>query len=231
MGSSRLPGKVLADIAGKPALTRLLNRLRQCELLDGVVLATSTDPRDDLLASWAMAEGVDCHRGSEEDVLGRVVEAHQKMRSDLVVEVCGDMILLDPEVIDWGIQTFLANECDIITTSCKASFPIGVDALVFRLKDLLWVAGNISAPEMREHASLYFFSHPERYRIIHLMAPRRMRAPKKRFVLDYPEDLTFMREVYARLEPQYGDTFGVEEVLRLLDEDQTVGSINQHITE
>lgn len=231
MGSSRLPGKVLADINGKPALTRVLNRLRHCELLDGIVLATSTDPKDDVVVSWAESEGIHYYRGSEDDVLLRVVEAQQIMDADMVVEVCGDMTLLDRELIDQGIRMFEENDCDVVTTTCKPSYPIGADVVVFRLKDLIWVQENISDPEVREHVSLYFFQHPERYRIINLIAPKRLHAPDKRFVLDTPEDLEFIRAVYTRLEPEYGDDFGIYEVLQLLKEKPELAEINRNIGE
>jgi spore coat polysaccharide biosynthesis protein SpsF len=231
MGSSRLPGKVLADVNGKPALSRLLNRLRCCRLLDGIILATSTDPKDDDIVSWAKSEGIHYHRGSEEDVLHRVVQAQQKMNSDIVVEVCGDMTLLDYELIDQGIRTFEENDCDVVTTTCKPSYPVGVDVVVFRLKDLIWVQENICDPQVREHVSLYFFQHPEKYRIINLIAPKRYREPDKRFVLDYPEDLEFIRAVYTRLEPEFGDSFGIAEILQLLKREPKLAEINRHIVE
>lgn len=231
MGSSRLPGKVLADVHGKPALSRLLHRLRRCECVDGIILATSVDPKDDPVAAWAAAEGLTCHRGSEEDVLQRVVEAQRKMGSEVVVEVCGDMTLLDPEIIDLGVETFLGNECDVVTTTCKPSFPVGADVLVCRLSDLEWVERNVPDPLMREHVALYLLRHPERYRIIHLLASKGLRAPERRFVLDYPEDLEFIRAVYSRLEPEYGEDFGIREILSLLERDPAVGEINRHIQE
>jgi spore coat polysaccharide biosynthesis protein SpsF len=231
MGSSRLPGKVLADVNGKPALTRLLNRLRRCELLDGIILATSTDPKDNAVVSWAKSEGINYHRGSEDDVLLRVVQSQQKMNSEVVVEVCGDMTLLDYELVDQGIRTFEENDCDVVTTTCKPSYPVGADVVVFRLKDLIWVQENILDPQVREHVSLYFFQHPERYRIINLIAPKRFHAPDKRFVLDYPEDLEFIRAVYRCLEPEYGDNFGVPEILQLLKEKPELTEINSQIVE
>lgn len=231
MGASRLPGKVLADINGQPALTRVLRRLKCCKLLDGIALATSNSSLDDPLVAWAESEGIEYHRGSEDDVLNRVVETHRKMKSDIVVEMWGDMPLLDPEVVDLGIKMFLENECDAITTAQKPSYPAGIDVVVFKYEDLEWVGENITDPAVREHVSLYFFEHPEKYRIIHLFAPRGLEAPDYRFVLDYPEDLQFIREVYARLEPVYGDTFGVEEIMRLLKKEPWLVEINQHCVE
>jgi len=231
MTSSRLPGKVLADIAGVPALTRLVRRLRQAQHLDEIVLATSDRPTDDPLAAWAEAEGLPVHRGSEEDVLARVVGAHQQMDSELIVEVTGDSILLDPQVIDWGIELFLANDCDVAANVVRPSFPMGVDVQVFRFADLQAVADTIDDPAVREHVSLYFYEHPERYRILHLLAPRCWHHPDWRFQLDYPEDAEFLRAVYQRLEPTYGDQFGLADIVALLDREPQLLDFNRHCVE
>jgi len=231
MASSRLPGKILCDINGQPSLTRLARRLRRCERLDGIVLATTSDPSDDPTAAWAETEGIACHRGSIDDVLERVVEAQRGMASEIVVEVCGDTPLLDPGIIDMAVETFLMNDCDVVSNTWKLSFPQGVDAQVFRLGTLAEVASVCEDAAVREHVSLYFYEHPERYRIFNLVAPPRWRAPDLRFQLDYPEDQTFINRVYALLEPEYGDGFGVEEILALLRRQPTLAEINQHCEE
>lgn len=226
MGSSRLPGKVLMDIAGQPALTRLLTRLRACEAVDDIVLATSVSPQDDALEAWARDQDVAVYRGSEDDVLDRVVRAQQMMKSDVVVEVTGDCPLLDADVIRLGVETFFANECDVVTNARIPSYPQGADVQVFRFADLAHVAETVSDPAVREHVSLYFYEHPEQYRIIHLIAPSAWRAPDQRLQLDYEEDLRFVREVYARLEPRLGPTFGVQSILELLKAEPALAAIN-----
>lgn len=231
MGSSRFPGKVLADICGQPALTRLIRRLRRCKKLDGIILATSTSPKDDVLEKWAISEKFDFYRGSEEDVLQRVVEAHIKMNTDIIVEITGDCILLDPEIIDMGIQTFLENDCDVVTNALKASFPMGIDIQVFRFDDLRSIERSIWDQPVREHVSLYFFEHPGKYRFIHLFAPERWQAPTYRFQLDYPEDHKFICEVYQRLEPEFGDNFGIEEIMALIRREPELAEINRHCVE
>ncbi|MEW5744462.1 MAG: glycosyltransferase family protein [Nitrospirota bacterium] len=231
MGSSRLPGKVLSDICGQPALTRLVRRLRRCRTLDGIVLATSTKPCDDALETWAKAEGVAYHRGSEDDVLQRVVEAQRKMKSDIVVEVTGDCVLLDPELIDWGVATLLENDCDVVTNVRKQSFPMGQDIQVYRLHDLEQVEHDITDPAVREHVSLYFYEHPEKYKVIHLLAPARWHAPHLRFQLDYPEDYRFINDIYRRMEPLHGDAFGIEEVMMLLKQEPELALINARCEE
>ena len=231
MGSSRLPGKVLLDVAGRPALSRLLARLRQCREVHDIVVATSVEQADDAIAAWADKEGVACRRGSESDVLRRVVEAHRSMGSDLVVEVTGDCPLLDPQVIDLGVRTFLENDCDVVSNTWKLSFPMGVDVQVFPLGLLEEVERTVTDMAVREHVSLHFYEHPERYRVIHLMAPRRWRGPELRFQLDYPEDLLFIREVYRRLEPTHGAAFGVEEVMALLRATPELMEVNRDCQE
>jgi spore coat polysaccharide biosynthesis protein SpsF len=231
MGSSRLPGKSLVDIHGKPALSRLLARLRQCEKLDGIILATTVSPEDDVLEQWARSEGVACFRGSEEDVLQRVVDAQRSQQSDIIVEVTGDCTLLDPSVIDLGVETFFGNECDVVTNARQPSFPLGADVQVYRFSDLEHVSKTIFDPAVREHVSLYFYEHPEKYRIVHLFAHRRWRGPELRLQLDYPEDLAFTREVYGRLLPIYGERFGLDEIMALLREHPELRAINAHCIE
>lgn len=231
MASTRLPGKVLCDIGGQPALTRLLRRLRRCEILDDIVLATTTNPLDDALIDWANAEDVAVYRGSENDVLGRVAEAHDKMNSDIIVGICGDMPLLDPMVVDMAIATFLANDCDIVSTTRVPSFPQGADAEVYTAEHLRELSEQARSAGAREHVSLGFYERPEQYRVIHLVAPPRWRRPHQRLLLDYDEDRRFISTVYNRLEPDYGDGFGIEEILALLAREPEIARINQGIAE
>src|SRR5205814_6420261 len=134
------------EIGGQPALTRLLRRLRRSTRLDSIVLATTVSPADDRLVEWATAEGIPVHRGSEEDVLQRVVDAHRAVESEVVVEITGDCVLLDPDVIDWGIETFLENDFDVVTNTRRPSFPAGADVQVFRLAALEQVAASVDDP-------------------------------------------------------------------------------------
>lgn len=226
MGSSRLPGKVLMEINGRPSLSRLVERLRACKKVDDIVVATSTDPRDDAIAAWAGTENVAVFRGSEDDVLQRVVDAQTFMKSDVVVEVTGDCPLLCADVIDMGVATFFANDADVVTNARVPSYPMGADVQVFRTDALAWVAANIRDPAVREHVSLYFYEQPEKYRVMHLMAPPQWEAPRVRLQLDYEEDLRFIREVYRRLEPIHGGVFGLDRIMELLRAHPELPTIN-----
>ncbi len=231
MASSRLPGKVMMDVHGRPVIARIVDRLRRCRRIHGIVLATTTNSTDDVLSTWSKAAGVACHRGSDRDVLQRVVDAQHSMNSDIVVEVCGDTPLLDPGVIDRAVETFLDDDCDVVSNTWTPSFPQGIDAQVFRLSALEDVAATIDDPAVREHVSLYFYEHPERYRIHHLTAPPKWQAPELRLQLDYAEDLSFITRIYQRLEPAHGGTFGIDRVLELLAREPALAEINRHCRE
>lgn len=227
MGSSRLPGKMIADVNGQPALARLFSRLRLCKQLDDLILATTTSSGDDVLAQLAADNGIACYRGSEDDVLNRVVEAQRQAKSEIVVEINGDCILLDPEVVDMGVRTFLGNECDVVSNCSKWAYPQGVGVQVFKLSALEYVEKTIADAAVREHVSLYFYQHPELYRIIHLYPLERWHMPELRLQLDYQQDLDFINAVYERLEPVYGDDFGLEQVMELLKSEPALMQINR----
>lgn len=232
MGSSRLPGKVLKDIHGQPALWRLVDRLRQCRSVDDVVVATSTAPSDDVLAQWCVERSIPCFRGSEDDVLNRVVGAHKSMDTDLVVEITGDCPMTDPEVVDLGVETFLAHAVDVVTNCGRyLTWPMGQYVQVFPLTLLEEVARTIDDEAVHEHVSLYFYEHPERYRILELLSPRRWEEPTWRLQLDYPEDLEFQRQVFSHLEPLFGPYFGTEEIVNLLKRKRELVEINMQCQE
>jgi len=217
MGSSRLPGKVLMDVCGKPALTRLADRLRVVEGLDDIVLATTTAAADDILEAWAQREGVACFRGSEDDVLGRVVGAQKSVGGEVVVEVTGDCTLLPPDIVELGIATYLANDADVVSNVGRVqTFPMGADVQVFPLALLEEVAASVDDPAVREHVSLYFYDHPERYRIQYIVAPQAWRHPTWRLQLDYPDDLRLIEAVYRELEPRHGPSFGMAQIVDML---------------
>jgi spore coat polysaccharide biosynthesis protein SpsF len=231
MSASRLPGKVLMDVAGAPALERLVRRLSRAECIDAIVLATTTNPADDTLADWAAARNLPCCRGSEDDVLDRVVEAHRTMGSEIIVEVCGDTPLLDPRVIDAAVDRFFDGDVDVVSNTATLTWPQGIDAQVFRFDALEKVARTQDDPAVREHVSLYFYEHPEIFRIHHLAAPAEETAPEIRLQLDYAEDLDLIRAVYTHLEPRFGDGFSVRDILDLLAAEPDLAAINAHCQE
>ena len=226
MGSSRLSGKMMLDLVGQPVILRVLERLDQAESLDGIVLATTKNPEDDVMAETVANAGFAVFRGSEKNVRERVVEAQRFMKSDITVEICGDCPLLDPHVVDLAVDTFFANDCDVVSCGSSQSYPQGTEVQVFTTDALAAIKEKTDDPATEEHVALYFHENPGLYRTIHLIAPRTLQAPNIRLQLDYEEDLQLIREVYRILLPRYGEFFGIKEVLDLLDERKELAEIN-----
>lgn len=123
MTSSRLPGKVLLQAAGKPMLEHLVNRLRAVPSLRGIVLATTTNRTDDELKEFSKRMGIGCYRGSENDVMNRVIGAAEFEKADVVVEITGDCPIIDPKIVEQTIGAFKANKSDYVSNSHIRSFP------------------------------------------------------------------------------------------------------------
>ena len=126
MTSSRLPGKVIKPILDKPTLELMVERVKRIECLDDIILATTTNADDDCLVELAERLGIKCFRGSEDDVLERVLHAAQAHDVDIIVELTGDCPLLDPALVDQGVATYLEKGVDYLTNSQPASYPIGM---------------------------------------------------------------------------------------------------------
>ena len=231
MSSSRLPGKMFLDICGKPVIERVVERIQRSKYVHDIVIATSVNRKDDVLESWALSNGIACYRGSEENVLQRVIDAHQMMDSDIVVEICGDTPLLDPIIIDLGVKTFLTNNYDVVTNTWIQSYPQGIDVQVFKREILQEVPQGSVEGVLEEHVSLYFYENPHKYKIFHLQAPSEWCLPDQRLQLDYKEDLRLIRRIYELLEPQYGQSFGIKEIIKLFFDVPELKQINSNCIE
>lgn len=228
MESSRLPGKTLAPILGRPMLEVLIERVRRARRVDQIVVATTDHAADQPIEELARRLGVGCFGGSSEDVLDRVLKASQAHQADLIVELTGDCPLLDPEVIDQVIALFLSGEYDYVSNVLARTYPRGLDTQVFPVRVLEEVAALTLEPADRENVSLYIYEHPERYRLGNLEAPPELRHPELRLTVDTAQDLELVREIYQRLYPAKPD-FTIADVIRLLQQTPELREINQGV--
>lgn len=228
MGSSRLPGKVLLPAAGKPMLQHLVERLRAVPSVNEVVLATTVNPLDDELERFAKGLELTCFRGSEEDVLSRVLGAAASVGADLIVEITGDEPIVDPLIVEQGIRLFLWNDCAYCSNVNVLSYPVGMDVQVFRLETLQRSAAMTNDPADREHVSLYMRQHPEIFRQIHLVAPPDLTWPELELTLDEQEDYLLLKNVIEHFGENY-PLFSCREVLRLLRDKPEWARSNRHI--
>jgi spore coat polysaccharide biosynthesis protein SpsF len=224
--SSRLPGKVLAPILGKPMLVRQIERLRRCREIDELIVATSVDASDDVIAELCRELGLDCRRGSLDDVLDRFYQAAKPYRPEHIVRLTGDCPLADPGLIDALIRFYLAESADYASNCHEPSLPDGLDAEVMRWEALAAAWREARLPSEREHVTPFLRKHPERFRI------RLWRNPidlsHHRWTVDEPQDLQFVRAVYAALYP-HNPAFGMQDILELLARQPELAAINAGI--
>ena len=215
MASTRLPGKVMLCAAGTTMLGHVVRRLRAVTSLDAIVLATTDDPRDDVLAQFAMSVGIACFRGSDTDVMGRVIGAARSVDAELVVEITADCPIIDPGIVEQLVRMFHANDADYVSNAHVRSFPDGMDAQVFRLATLERSAAMTSAPLDREHVTLHIRNHPDLFPALHLVAPPELHWPDLGLTLDEPPDY----ELLKRIIEHFGDEkplFSCLDAVRLL---------------
>ncbi|PHR21840.1 MAG: hypothetical protein COA41_01665 [Sphingopyxis sp.] len=187
MGSSRLPGKVLKLLAGKPVLEHVMTRVSSARQIDDVIVATSDLPGDDAIAAYCDAHGWQCVRGSEADVLSRYSAATRASDADIVVRVTSDCPLFSPAILDDMLGAFDPGTVDYMSTNWPdRSFPVGLDCEVMRASSLLEIAESATDPYDREHVTAHFYRNPDRYRL----AGHRSIRPlaQVRITLDTAED-------------------------------------------
>jgi len=228
MGSTRLPGKVLMSILGRPMLALMVERLRQVRLANQIVVATTDNPTDDPIAGLARSLGVACFRGSETDVLARVLLAARKAQADLIVETTGDCPLIDPEAIDQVIDVFTKNDVDYCSNTLQRTYPRGMDVQVFPLTLLEKVAQLTHDPVDREHVSLYIYQHPERFRLLNVPSNLPPHLGEIRLTVDTAEDLELIKRICETLYPTC-PAFRLKDILDLVDRQPWLININQHI--
>lgn len=217
MTSTRLPGKVLMEAAGKPMLAHMIERLQRAPRLDGIIVATTVNDTDDPVVELAEHLGVGCYRGSEHDVLGRVLSAAQANDVDLIVETTGDCPLIDPAIVSDVIEYYLARNVDYVSNAlAPRTYPVGMDAQIFATDILADVAQRTDAPDDREHVSLFIYNNPDLYEVAAMTAPPHHQAPEMRLTLDTPEDLELIRRVFSALYPTNPE-FDLSDMLAFLN--------------
>ncbi len=212
MTSSRLPGKVLMQAAGKPLLEVLLQRLRKTPGIDGIVVATTTNDTDDPIVALGDRMGVDVFRGSEDDVLGRVCGALRSAEADICVEITGDCPLIDPVIVQESIDAFLETSDThpyVSNSDPHRSVPAGLDVQVFFAEALFELASNTDDPDDREHVSLGFYrpESTDTWNPRFITHESCVGAQDVLVTLDYAEDYELIRRLHEALvddEPDYG---------------------------
>ncbi len=228
MGSTRLPGKHLLKANGKPMLQHLIERLQQVSVIDEIVIATTNNKKDDLLVSFASEVSVGVYRGNENDVMGRVVEAGEAFSADVICEITGDCPIIDPEIVEQVIQTFLVNNAVYVNNGKHGGLPGGMNVQVFYLETLKHSAELTQDPKDREHVTLHIKRNSELFPPIYLVAEAKLRWPELELTLDEGDDY----ELLKRIVEFFGDEnpfFSCYDIIQLLQKKTDWIQINQHV--
>jgi spore coat polysaccharide biosynthesis protein SpsF len=250
MSSSRLPGKILADIAGQPMLTRVFTRTSWAKTLDEVIFATTTDASDDPVAEYCDFSGIPFTRGSLFDVLDRYYQAASQAKADVIVRITADCPVIDPVLIDDVVKTVISDQSSVdfaanrLPPPWSRTYPIGLDTEVCTFAALKKAWESAKEPQHREHVMPYFYEGvkliTENRTLQTGVSPRGFNIAllhhttdfgDYRWTVDTPEDLEFVRQVYGRFDGR--DDFAWKEVLDLVHDEPELMKINagvQHKT-
>ncbi|HMA05159.1 MAG TPA: glycosyltransferase family protein [Methanomicrobiales archaeon] len=230
MGSTRLPGKVLMDLCGKPVLWHVVQRTQAAQRVHRVLVATTRRAEDDAIKELCREWGTPVYRGPAEDVLARYHGAvryldRQGVPVDLIVRITADCPLMDPAVIDRGVREAEEKNPDYISNVDPPTFPDGLDVEVFTRQVLEITHSEARLPSDREHVTP-FMRRSGRFKTVNFRAVTDL--SHLRWTLDTREDYLFIREVYRHLFPQK-NLFALEDVVRLLADHPELSGINSHL--
>ena len=227
MTSSRLPGKHLLPACGKPMLMHLIERLKRVPLIDRIVIATTTNGTDDVLAALADLAGIEYYRGSENDVMKRVLEAGEAFKADIICEVTGDCPIIDPALVCHVIQTYLVNEVDYVNNGRNGLLG-GMSAQVFSLAALQRSIAMTEDQLDREHVTLHFRKNPHIFRLMYLVAHPENHWPEVHLELDEMSDYVLLKRIIEHFGVSNSE-FDCIDVIRLLRGNPDWLNINQHV--
>lgn len=225
MGSTRLPGKILKDIAGETMLARVVNRVRRARLIDEILVATTDRPADDAVVEECGRCSVAVSRGDQDDVLDRYFRAAQLAKAEVVVRITSDCPLIDPEISDKTVAAFLQAQPDYASNRIIQTYPRGLDTEVMTFDALARAWQQARKPYERTHVTPYLYEHPAEFRLLSVTGDEDHSG--HRWTVDTPEDLEFVRAVYASFA---GKTeFSCRDVLDLLDREPELMELNRFI--
>ncbi|WP_061212750.1 cytidylyltransferase domain-containing protein [Syntrophomonas wolfei] len=217
MTSTRLPGKVLCEVMGKPLLEYQIERLRQVTQADELIIATTTNDTDQPIIELCKRLGVAYYRGPEEDVLSRYYEAAAQFGADVVVRVTSDCPLIDPGVMDEVISLYINNyeKYDYVSNTLERTYPRGLDTEVFSMAALEKACREAREKPEREHVTLFMYRRPEQFRLAN--SSNAIDYSQHRWTLDTPEDFQFIKLILQELYP-LNSRFSWMELIGLLNE-------------
>lgn len=227
MKSSRLPGKVMLKICGKPVLELMLERVKQSKTLDKIVVATSSEKSNDIIVELCDKIGIECVRGPEDDLVARCKIVCDKIKPKVIVKMGADSILIDPQVIDKIVNVFLNTNYDFVSNyGIPKTYPEGCTADVYSSSSLIEAFQEAKKPSEREHITPFFWNRKEKYRLFQVDYKKDI--SNYRLSLDYKEDYIVIKSIYEALYKK-NSFFNLEDIIEWLNLHPDIIKINAHI--
>lgn len=227
-GSTRLPGKIMKKLNEKTVLAHDIERIKQSKLIDDIVVATTTNPNDDIIEVEAKLIGVKVFRGSELDVLSRYYHAAKEDNTDVIIRITSDCPLFDPNLLDEMLYFYLKNQYDIVSNAgndlATRTYPRGLDTEIFSFAYLEQAYYNANKNYQREHVTPYIYENAKKI----YYYKNTVDYSKYRWTLDTEEDWILISKIYNYLYHGAHD-FYLEDIIKLLNEHPLLNDINKHI--
>jgi len=222
MGSTRLPGKVLKIVDGKnPSLYFTISQLKQCKNIDKIIVATTILKEDDIIENFAKNLGIDVFRGSVEDVLDRYFQCANYFKINTIIRITGDCPLIDPLIVDRGIEIFQSENYDYVTNTFPRTFPDGNETEIFSFNILKKAWENAILPSEREHVTPYFRNQKQNFKIKNF--ENTIDNSHLRWTVDFPEDLQLVKTLISKIDSR---PIHLEDILHLIKSEPELIEIN-----
>lgn len=226
IGSTRFPSKTLKKIEGKPIIWHMINRAKKIKSAQQIIVITTRKREDRIFLKIAHENGVLSFQGSEKDVLDRHYSCAIKFNADPIIRITSDCPLIDPNLVERMLQTFLKNNYDYVTNREPPTYPDGLDTEIFAFSALKKVAKYAKMNSEREHVSPYIVKNPKKFKIFNYR--NRKNLSHLRWTVDEKRDLRFVRQIYSRMKPK--TLFSTSAVLKILSKEPHLQKINQGIS-
>ena len=228
MTSSRLPGKHLMKASGKAMLEHLVGRLLKIKILDDIVIATTINSQDDEIEKLAQSLKVGVFRGSEHDVMSRVICAGEKYNANIICEVTGDCPIIDYELVEHSITSFLLNDVDYVNYGIRGGLPDGMGSQVFYLDTLKKSAKMTSQKYDREHVTSHIMNNPNLFSSLYINAPDILKSSNITVTLDEFQDYVLIKKIIEHFSG-LNENFGCLDIIKLLNKNSSWLEINKDV--
>ena len=228
MSSSRLPGKVMKPLVGKPMIEHILKSLSNSKKISDIIVLTSTNKQDDVLVNYLKENNWEYFRGDENDVLNRYYKAAEKYDADYIVRITADNPLIDHNVVDEVIEKAIESKVDYAANDLVKTYPLGYRVEIISRKTLNEIERIAKDSLSREHVTLYVIKNKERFKVINVNAPKSLRHPGWRLTVDAIEDFNLIEKIFQNLYSK-NKSIKYKEVAEFLLKNPNLLKINRNI--